>query len=33
MPKKCTHDNKELKAVMDFKFWVCKDCGFQWKQE
>ena len=29
--KTCKHKNYEKRCVMDFFFYVCLDCGFQWK--
>lgn len=27
----CKHLNYKRQRVMDFNFYVCCDCGFQWK--
>ena len=29
--KECKHENREKLCVMDMYFWVCLDCGHQWK--
>lgn len=29
---KCDHKEKQEKRVMDFSFYVCKKCGYQWKK-
>ena len=29
---KCDHKDYEEKRVMDFSFYVCKKCGYQWKK-
>ena len=27
----CKHENYSKKTVMDFSFYVCSDCGYQWR--
>ena len=27
----CKHPHKELRKIMDFTFYVCLECGYQWK--
>ncbi|MCP3968317.1 MAG: hypothetical protein GY718_18565 [Lentisphaerae bacterium] len=27
----CKHENYDIKTVMDFSFYVCTECGYQWK--
>ena len=27
----CNHREYSKKTIMDFSFYVCKECGFQWK--
>jgi len=31
--KPCEHKNYDVKQIMDFRFRVCLDCGFQWKED